>query len=103
MRGQIYESFLIQHLGKMIPDPSEAYTVASVSLQASLHALRRPWRSDLIPATRLKLGNRAFSVSGPTAFNDLPTDLKSCTNTAVFKRKLKTLLFRKAYNVAKPS
>jgi hypothetical protein len=27
----------------------------------------------LILATRLKLGNQAFSISGPIAFNNLPT------------------------------
>jgi hypothetical protein len=73
-------------------------TVASVSSRASL---RSAGRGDLlIPATKLKLGNQAFSVSGPTAFNDFPTELKTCTNTYVFKRKLNTFLFSKAYDVA---
>jgi hypothetical protein len=53
-------------------------TAARVSSRASR---RSAGCGDLlIPATKLKLGNRAFSVSGPTTFNDLQTDLKSCTN-----------------------
>jgi hypothetical protein len=72
-------------------------TVASVLSRVSLPSAGR---EDLIPATRLKLGNQAFSVSGPTAFSDLPTEFKTCTNTAVFKRKLETFLFNKAYDVA---
>jgi hypothetical protein len=44
-------------------------TVASVSSRASL---RSAGRGDLpIPANKLKLGNQAFSVSGPATFNDL--------------------------------
>jgi hypothetical protein len=46
-----------------------------------------------------KLGNWVFSVSALIAFNDLPTELKTSPNF-VFKRKLKTILFSKAYGVA---
>ena len=50
-----------------------------------------------IPAGDHKLGERAFSVAGPRAWNQLPTELKTTTNTATFKRKLKTFLFSIAY------
>jgi len=51
----------------------------------------------VIPSTRLKLGQRAFSVAGPRTWNQLPTELKTITDTTVFKRKLKTFLFSAAY------
>jgi len=51
----------------------------------------------IIQSTRLKLGQRAFSVAGPRTWNLLPTDLKLTTDTAIFKRKLKTFLFSAAY------
>ena len=46
--------------------------VSSVSTRA---ALRSAARGDLvIRRTRLRLGNRAFSVAGPAAWNSLPSD-----------------------------
>jgi len=47
--------------------------------------------------TSLKLGQRAFSVAALRAWNSLPKELKIVTDTAVFKRKLKTFLFKAAY------
>jgi len=44
-------------------------------------------------STRLKLGERAFSVAGPRVWNQLPTDLKTITDTRVFKHKLKSFFF----------
>jgi len=55
--------------------------------------------NDLIQqSTRLKLGERAFSVAQPCIWNPLPAQLKTATNTAVFKHNLKTFLFQSAYS-----
>jgi len=43
------------------------------------------------------IGPRAFSVAAPLEWNTLPTDLRSTTCISVFKRKLKTFLFRRYY------
>ena len=51
----------------------------------------------VIPATRLRLGDRAFSVAAARAWNTLPTELKSTHVTSTFKRKLKTFLYDYAY------
>ena len=51
----------------------------------------------VIPRTRLKLGERAFAVSAPLAWNNLPHDLKITKCTVTFKRLLKTFLFKSAY------
>jgi hypothetical protein len=68
---------------------------------SSRESLRSAGRGDLlILATKLELGNQAFSVSGPTAFDYLPTKLEAWTNTTVFKRDLETFLFSEAYDVA---
>jgi len=64
------------------------------ALRASAHgdfAVRRP---------RLKIGERAFSVAAPRLWNQLPTELKLCQSTALFKRKLKTFLFTASYGVS---
>jgi hypothetical protein len=53
----------------------------------------------VVPRTRFKLGERAFFVAAPLAWNRLPTnELKTLRSTADFKRGLKTFLFRIAYN-----
>ena len=53
----------------------------------------------VVPRTRFKLGERAFFVAAPLAWNRLPTnELKTLRSTADFKRDLKTFLFRIAYN-----
>jgi hypothetical protein len=65
----------------------------------SRSALRDASNGDfVIPKTRLKLGERAFSVAAPLAWNRLPAELKTTRSTAVFKRGLKTFLFRAAYS-----
>ena len=51
----------------------------------------------VIPATRLRLGDRAFSVAAARAWNTLPTELKSTHVTSTFKRKLKTFFYDYAY------
>ena len=52
----------------------------------------------IMPRTHRKLGERAFSVTAPRAWNRLPTELKTSTSsTDSFKRSLKTFLFQSAY------
>ena len=43
----------------------------------------------VVPRTRLKFGERAFSVAAPQAWNRLPTELKLMRSTSAFKRCLK--------------
>lgn len=53
-----------------------------------------------IPRTKRKtFGDRSFASSGPTLWNALPIDLKNLTNIDVFKRQLKTYLFKKAFDL----
>jgi hypothetical protein len=49
------------------------------------------------PRIRTKFGERAFSFSGPAAWNSLPTYLQTTTDTNTFKHLLKTYLFATAY------
>ena len=53
----------------------------------------------LVPFTKLKtFAARSFSCIGPYWWNQLPDYLKEHSNTDVYKRNLKTYLFRKCYN-----
>ena len=49
------------------------------------------------PRTRLKFGDRAFSISAPILWNALPQHLKESTSCQAFKKCLKTHLFRRAH------
>ena len=42
-------------------------------------------------------GKRAFSVAAPRLWNSLPMELKTSTSIDIFKKKLKTYLFKQSY------
>ena len=51
-------------------------------------------RSPLVvPRTRLRIANRAFSVAASTAQNSLPSDIRSASTLSAFKNRLKIHLF----------
>jgi hypothetical protein len=63
-------------------------------------SLRSTTAGDLqAPRTRLKLGERAWRVAGPTEWNKLPADIKQIRDTYAFRRALKTYLFRLAFSI----
>ena len=47
----------------------------------------------VIPHTRRCLGNRAFCIASPTAWNSLLSDIRTAFSVATFKNLLKTHLF----------
>ena len=51
----------------------------------------------VVPRTRRRIGDRAFSVAAPRAWNRLPTELKLLRSTVSFRRDLKTFLFHSVY------
>ena len=54
----------------------------------------------IVPKTRTATyGDRAFSYAAPTLWNELPLSIKNSETLACFKNKLKTHLFKKAFNV----
>ena len=50
------------------------------------------------PRCRTKFGERGFCYAGPAAWNNLPHHLHQINDTGLFKRRLKTELFRTAYH-----
>ena len=42
-------------------------------------------------------GKRAFSVAAPRLWNSLPMELRTSTSIDIFKKKLKTYLFKQSY------
>ena len=52
----------------------------------------------VIPLSRLvTVADRSFAVAGPRLWNTLPEDITSAPSLLVFRRKLKTHLFRQSY------
>ena len=65
----------------------------------------RGLRSDnkfilIVPRTKLQMksyGDRAFSIAGPILWNKLPIEIKLSKSVNVFKKSLKTYLFKLAF------
>ena len=47
--------------------------------------------------SRVTLGDRSFQVAAPALWNVLPREIRSITDLGIFKRHLKTFLFREAF------
>ncbi len=76
-----------------------ADAVQSVATSSTRPGLRSAATSDYrITRTRTKLGERAFSVAGPTTWNSLPVALRNISDTASFKRRLKAHFYESAFS-----
>jgi len=70
----------------------------TVSTLPNLSGLRSAACGDLVvPRTRIQLGNRAFCVASPVAWNSLPLRIRSAPTLPTFKNMLKTHLFSRSY------
>ena len=56
-----------------------------------------PW-TLAVPRHQRQYGSRSFRTFGARLWNTLPADLRNPLTVPVFKKKLKTFLFRQAYN-----
>jgi len=52
----------------------------------------------VLPRTRTKFGERGFFYSGPAAWNTLSPDLHDITDTSTFRKRLKNVVFDRAYH-----
>ena len=66
-----------------------------ISCQQSRYSLRSRTDPHLlkIPYINLKKGEQNISFFGPTLWNSLPLDVRSCPSVESFKRNLKTYLY----------
>jgi hypothetical protein len=71
------------------------------ALLPSSYNLRRNNKGILLATPTFKskktLGDRAFVVAAPKLWNDLPRDIRDAESIDMFKKKLKTFLFTKAF------
>jgi hypothetical protein len=91
-------SLLMYHVQSGTSPSYMASMVTPCSI-SNTRGLRSSVRGDFtVLRTNRKFGNRSFSVSGPKAWNSLPTSVRQCTSVAQFKSKLKTHLFSLYYD-----
>ena len=70
-------------------------------LQLRNYALRSSGKYLLlVPKVKCStLGDRAFAHAAPVLWNSLPLTIRSSSSLAIFKKQLKTFLFKKAFNL----
>ena len=84
---------------KVLHDRAPIYIQELLQLYTPSRILRSSNRNLLVqPYFNLNsYGKRAFSVAAPELWNNLTEDIKSANAIDDFKRKLKTFLFKRAY------
>jgi len=74
--------------------------MSNISDDPGRRRLRSATSTDYhVPCTRTKLVDRAFSIAGPKAWNNLPQSVRSADSLDSFKRKLKFHLFNSCFSV----
>ena len=87
---------------KAIHGFAPTYLRELVSIKRSGNYNLRSSSDGLLLATpsyrrRVTLGDRSFQVAAPALWNVLPREIRSITDLGIFKRHLKTYLFREAF------
>ena len=87
---------------KSLHNQSPSYIKDLLSLEpAANYALRSSAQSLLsIPKVNCAIfGDRAFAHAAPVLWNSLPLAIRTSSSLAIFKKQLKTFLFKKAFNL----
>ena len=94
-----YKILVMTH--RIVNGSAPSYLVNLLTVYQPVRSLRSSNTGLLeIPKTRLvKFGDRAFAHAGPCLWNDLPRELRAEESEPTFKKKLKTMLFKRAYDV----
>ena len=73
--------------------------VSAVSALSGSYRLRSTGSAGyVLPRTRTRFGERGFSYCGPAAWNTLPSNLHDITDTDIFRKRLKSVLYDCAYH-----
>ena len=86
---------------KCLHDLAPAYLINLITVYTPARSLRSGTDRLLTqPAARtVRYGERTFSYAAPSIWNALPKHLRLCDNFELFKRDLKTFLFKTAYRI----
>ena len=89
-------------LGSIIRNQSPPHAKDLLSLKpGTSYALRSSAQFLLfVPkANCSSLGDRVFAHAAPVLWNSLPLTIRTSSSHAIFKKQLKTFLFRKAFSL----
>jgi len=94
-----YKQCLLVHKSLLSHTPEYiSNLLTSVANIRDRSTLRPPLCGNLVVLrTRRRIGDSAFSVAAPRAWNRLPTELKLLRSTDSFRRDLITFLFHSVY------
>ena len=91
--------FLIIHQFFAFPLPTKNLPASQILPTSGRYRLRSTGSAAyVLPRTRTKFGERGFFYSDPDAWNTLPSNLHDITDTSTFRKRLKHVLFDRAYN-----
>ena len=93
---------LLLSVYKSLNNLSSSYIKDILSLKpAANYALRSSAKSLLfVPKVNCSsLGDRAFAHAAPVLWNSPPLTIRTSSSLAIFKKQLKTFLFKKAFNL----
>lgn len=93
---------LLLFVYKSLHNQSPSYIKDLLSLNpATNYALHSSAQSFLfVPKVNCStLGDRAFAHAAPVLWNSLPLTIRTSSSLAIFKKQLKTFLFKKAFNL----
>ena len=84
---------------KALNGKAPSYISSLLSHRKCSRSLRSSGQELLtVPLAKLKTyGDRAFSIAAPRQWNNLPLSIRKSPSIAIFKRHLKTYLFKEAY------
>lgn len=95
-----YKLALLTFKARMSASPTYLVSLLSEHKTTSSMTLRSASNLTLnVPRTRTECGKRAFRVGAPTIYNNLPADVLSSDSVLTFKKRLKTILFVRAFAV----
>jgi len=84
---------------RLMAKPAYLNNLISNRVTASRMSLRSSTRSLMaVPRTNTVCASRSFRVWTPVVWNSLPLEIQLCSCLKTVKSKLKTLLFRRAFN-----
>jgi len=95
----IFKLLLIVY--KALNDKTPSYVSSMLSLRKFSRSLRISDQELLTePMAKLRTyGDRAFSTAAPRLWNKLPLSIRKSASEDIFKKNLKTYLFKEAYDI----
>ena len=96
VKERINYKIAVQVYSCLYGDSSPEYLKELISVYVPQRTLRSSQKNLLVePQCHLKTyGERSFSFAAPDVWNKLPEDVKSSNSIAIFKKRLKTHLFK---------